>query len=396
MSDDQFTFTPEERGFENVKDDDSDALYATDGSRDATGRVASERFAARGSEQAGFYAQKIQRDESGKIVGKQTIGRRRDDREEAVDAIETRVRNRTAPGFGGFEIGEFNVGDDNNISLARRAHLARPEQAQASDAGKRAPVTTNASRYASQPGELDYPGVDTPSTDPNVLPKDLRQRQRPATTDPPERQAASGTRTFDRGRVFSNTTKTEAVERGVSPQPNQGLQPVETAGVTGTGGFEGDKMGGEGVTDAGGARSGNVPQGFVDNLAGGREADLAFTEAESERGGDGRQEFDLPAWTLSRGRTYLNEKVYGEDREDLDPLRERVSDVSPTSEEPLELTLDEYDTFQRVVREGAEDELDALEGQEANLFGDADQQREAAREARQGIINNPPMIGGER
>lgn len=166
-------------------------------------------------------------------------------------------------------------------SLNRGTH--RPQEAAAADKGKRAPVTTDLERWKDNKGELDYPGVDTPTDDPQVLPKDLRQKQRPATTDPPERQATASTRTFDRGRVFSNTTKTESVERGVSPEPNQGLQPVETAGVTGTSGFEGDKMGGEGLTDAGGARSGNVPQGFVDNLAAGRDADLAFTKAESER-----------------------------------------------------------------------------------------------------------------
>ena len=149
--------------------------------------------------------------------------------------------------------------------------------------------------------------------------------------------------------------------------------------------------------DAGGRR-GTVPQGFVDNLASGRDADIAFTEAEAERSANEpeREEFNLPAWTISRGQTYLNEKVYGEGRQDLEPLRERVRDVSPTSDESLELTRDEYDTFQRVVREGADEELDSVEGREANIFGDADQQREAAREARQGIINNPPSFGGDR
>lgn len=187
MSASPFTFTPEDRGFERVTDDDSDALYATDTSRDATGKVDRVEFAARGNEKTGFYAQKVERNEAGQIVGKQTFGTKKDSRGDAVESVEKQVRNRTAANFGGFEIGEFNVGDDSNVALARRAHLSRSEEAQASDAAKRAPVTTDASRYASQPGELDYPGVDTPSTDPNVLPKDLRQKQRPATTDPPER-----------------------------------------------------------------------------------------------------------------------------------------------------------------------------------------------------------------
>jgi len=162
MSDDPFTFSPEERGFERVTDDDSDALYATDSSRDATGEVDREEFAARGTEKTGFYAQKVQRDESGQIVGKQTFGTKSDTREEAVETIESQVRNRTAANFGGLTIGEFNVGRESNIDQARRAHLSRTQEAKIADASKRAPITTDASRYVSHPGELDYPGVDTP------------------------------------------------------------------------------------------------------------------------------------------------------------------------------------------------------------------------------------------
>ena len=185
-----FEFSPEERGFEPVEDDDSDALYRTEQTRDATGKVDRVEFAARGTERTGFYAQRVKRNADGQIVGKDTFGTKKNDREEAAEAIESRVRKRTAAGFGGFSIGEFNVGDDQDIGLARRAHLTRSEQARSADRGKRARVTTDASRYAKQPGELDYPGVDTPSAEPQVLPKDLRQEQRPNTTDPErDRQA---------------------------------------------------------------------------------------------------------------------------------------------------------------------------------------------------------------
>jgi len=70
-------------------------------------------------------------------------------------------------------------------SLNRGTH--RPQEAAAADKGKRAPVTTDLERWKDNKGKLDYPGVDTPTDDPQVLPKDLRQEQRPATTDPPER-----------------------------------------------------------------------------------------------------------------------------------------------------------------------------------------------------------------
>ncbi len=111
--------------------------------------------------------------------------------------------------------------------------------------------------------------------------------------------------------------------------------------------------------------------------------------------GDGPGEtFDFPEWTISRGQTYLNEKVYGEGREDLEPLRKTVAQTRP--DESIELDRRDYDTFQRVVREGAERELEQLEGKEANIFGDAEGQRQIAREARRGIINNPPSFGGDR
>lgn len=104
-----------------------------------------------------------------------------------------------------------------------------------------------------------------------------------------------------------------------------------------------------------------------------------------------RTELDLPAWTVSRGQTYLNKKVYGGDRGDLKPLRDKVAETRP-SDGSIKLDRDEYQTFQRVVREGAQKELNQLEGREANLMGNAEQQREAARKARAGIVNNPPSF----
>ena len=272
---------------------------------------------------------------------------------------------------------------DAKFSTSLNRGIGRSQEAAAADKGKRAPVTTDYERWKDNKGELDFPGVDTPTAEPTVKPKDLRQKQRPATTDPPDPPTPRVNPDTGLGEGISDTF---AVGAGVSPEV-QDSDPTRS--------FE-DELIDPGERRAAGGRRGNVPQGFVDNLASGRDADIAFTSAESDRGGDDRQEFDFPAWTISRGRTYLNEKVYGEDREDLEPLREQVTDASPTEDGSVELTRDEYDTFQRVVREGAEEELDSLQGREANLFGDADQQREAAREARQGIINNPPQFGGGR
>ena len=180
------------------------------------------------------------------------------------------------------EIGDKDTAEARFDSSIRKG-IGRSQNAAIADKAKRAPVTTDVERWKENKGELDFPGVDTPTDDPQVLPKDLRQEQRPATTepdDPPEETS----RTIDRGNVFQNTTKTEGVARGVDITPNRGLEPRETEGVTGLSGKERDEFGGAGFTSAGGARRGNVPQGFVDNLASGRNADLAFTEAEQDRG----------------------------------------------------------------------------------------------------------------
>ena len=64
--------------------------------------------------------------------------------------------------------------------------IGRSQEAARADKAKRAPITTDKERWKDNKGELDFPGVDTPTADPQVLPKDLRQEQRPNTTAPDE------------------------------------------------------------------------------------------------------------------------------------------------------------------------------------------------------------------
>ena len=161
------------------------------------------------------------------------------------------------------------------VSTSLNRGIGRSQEAAAADKGKRAPVTTDYERWKKNKGELDFPGADTPTDDPQVLPKDLRQKQRPATTDPPDPPAP---RRDDTGSATGALTSSF----GVSPEVQES-DPTRS--------FE-DELIDPGERRAAGGRRGNVPQGFVDNLAAGRDADLAFTEAESERGGDSSQRFD--------------------------------------------------------------------------------------------------------
>lgn len=161
------------------------------------------------------------------------------------------------------------------VSTSLNRGIGRSQEAAAADKGKRAPVTTDYERWKDNKGELDFPGADTPTDDPQVLPKDLRQKQRPATTDPPERPTPKRDETENAAGPLSSTL-------GVSPEVTD-TDPTRS--------FQ-DELVDPGERRAAGGRRGNVPQGFVDNLAAGRDADLAFTEAEAGRGDDPSQQFD--------------------------------------------------------------------------------------------------------
>ena len=86
--------------------------------------------------------------------------------------------------------GEFKteVGDKDKaeakVETSLNRGIGRSQNAAIADKSKRAPITTDYDRWKDNKGELDYPGADTPTDSPEVLPKDLKQEQRPATTDP--------------------------------------------------------------------------------------------------------------------------------------------------------------------------------------------------------------------
>lgn len=77
------------------------------------------------------------------------------------------------------DIGDFTVSDF-GLEFARDKQESRSKESRSQDRNKRAPITTDAGAWADNPDELDYPGIDTPSENPDVLPKDLMH---PAKTD---------------------------------------------------------------------------------------------------------------------------------------------------------------------------------------------------------------------
>jgi len=110
-------------------------------------------------------------------------------------------------------VGDFMVGfADQDKARARNDVRTRSEEAVRQDERRRAPVTTDLERWKNNKSGLDFPGVDTPTQNPNLLPKDLKQKQQPDTTDfearderererqqqsyPRKTDAASGKRNF--------------------------------------------------------------------------------------------------------------------------------------------------------------------------------------------------------
>jgi hypothetical protein len=101
-----------------------------------------------------------------------------------------------------------------------------------------------------------------------------------------------------------------------------------------------------------------------------------------------RQEFELPDETVSLARTELNRQVFQEGRDELDDLRQRM-----TVGESVKMDRGEFQTVRRVVSDAREDAEDRAERMDANIFGDTDEQAEFARQAEQGLRNNPPEFG---
>jgi hypothetical protein len=71
------------------------------------------------------------------------------------------------------EIGEKDRADA-RMSFSLNRGIGRSKQAAQSDKGKRAPVTTDFDEWDANKGRLDYPGVDTPSDEPQFMQQDRR------------------------------------------------------------------------------------------------------------------------------------------------------------------------------------------------------------------------------
>jgi len=214
-------------------------------------------------------------------------------------------------------VGEFNpeISDNENAKARFETSLnrgiGRSQNAAIADKSKRAPVTTDLERWKENKGELDFPGVDTPSDDPQVLPKDLRQEQRPATTDPPD-PPQTRTQPPETPSTEKGTQAPEPLTSGLFTQ-DVSLSPEEAFEGAG----RGDPGGASGV--GGGARVDEQRR-----LGSGRPPDIAR----------GEDPFDMSNSGGALDDSTDDEGVFGEqiDSEDRSAIRQLERSSAATGE----------------------------------------------------------------
>lgn len=141
--------------------------------------------------------------------------------------------------------GDFRVSEITETN-AERLHAQRSEAARKIDEQRRAPVTTNIGRWRDNKDDLDYPGVDTPREDPVVLPKDLKQSERPTTTgrasgEQPMEVIANEPFEVSENGATPPVFRTELANTDVSLAPDEAFGGVGATSSRELGGFNGTR-----------------------------------------------------------------------------------------------------------------------------------------------------------
>ena len=163
-------------------------------------------------------------------------------------------------------IGDFSV-TDRALEQARDAQSKRSSRSRGVDEEQRAPITTRANVWEENPDEYDFPGIDTPTENPNLLPKDLQTREKGLADVNPK---ASGRQPPDAAQIPSDEAEMSFLQsRDVTLTPEEAYEGKYT----------------EHGSDYMGRRpsSQSLSEDAFQGLASGPEADLSFVEAERER-----------------------------------------------------------------------------------------------------------------
>lgn len=107
----------------------------------------------------------------------------------------------------------------------------KSQRSQRQDRGRRAPVTTDYSKWESDTDHWDFPGVDTPTESPSVLPKDLQTASKPRTVDADSPDGRSVIDPLSSEERAQEEFLAGVSERDVSLSPDEGLRGVGASGV---------------------------------------------------------------------------------------------------------------------------------------------------------------------
>jgi hypothetical protein len=162
------------------------------------------------------------------------------------------------------DIGDFSV-LDRAIEAARDKQAERSSRSRGVDEEQRAPITTRANVWAENPDEYDFPGIDTPTENPRLLPKDLESREQGIADLTPQAAGRQG--------GGAEQIPSDEADRSMLASSDVTLGPNEA--------FEGEKTEyGFGVRRPSSTR---LTEDAYQNLASGAEADMNFIEAEESR-----------------------------------------------------------------------------------------------------------------
>lgn len=128
------------------------------------------------------------------------------------------------------DIGDFGV-TRIELEFVRDKHEARPAESRRIDEERRAKVTTDSQAWANNPDEYDFPGVDTPSSDPRVLPKDFKHSAEVRTSARASNEMPAGLGEIPEGEA----SRTQLANTDVSLSPDEAFGGVATSGIGETG-----------------------------------------------------------------------------------------------------------------------------------------------------------------
>lgn len=178
---------------------------------------------------------------------------------------QTTSEMRTLP------VGDFQV-DLAKQDSAEAKHDFRSQNARRTDRNERAPITTDLDKWKENKAAFDFPGVDTPASNPEVRPKDFT-RGGPFETSEQASESATETKSGpqswpDKEDPMQHTGMNFAGEQDTGLSPRDYETEVETPGK--------DIMGRK-------PSSAFLSEPAFQGLASGEAADMSFVEAEKKR-----------------------------------------------------------------------------------------------------------------